>query len=176
MATKDSSRYFSSTTYKNDKMILKKPRLTKLERANITLTQDLKDNLVGLLLGDLSIHRYSPTSNSCCCFGQGLVHKDYIFHLYDLFKNYCGTEPKINNRKPDFRTNKVYTRVYFNTLRLPCFNEFYELFYPQGQKVVPRNIGDLLTPAGLAQDDGYLHSKGNNFLFATNSYTLSEKE
>jgi hypothetical protein len=48
-----------------------------------------------------------------------------------------------------------------------------------GKKVVPQNIGDLLTPAGLAfwaQDDGTLHSSGNGFIFATNSYTLSEVE
>jgi hypothetical protein len=40
---------------------------------------------------------------------------------------------------------------------LPCFNELLELFYADGKKVIPNNIGDLLTPLGLAYwicDDG----------------------
>jgi hypothetical protein len=35
-------------------------------------------------------------------------------------------------------------------MSLPCLNELNQLFYPEGKKVVPLNIGDLLTPAGLA--------------------------
>jgi LAGLIDADG DNA endonuclease family len=161
------------------KNLNKKPRLTKKERAAKILTPELKDILVGLLLGDLHIRKDSPTINSYLRFEQGLIHKDYLFHLHDLFQNYCKSGPKISNRKPDLRTNKIYTRVTCNTLSLPCLNEFYLLFYLDGKKVVPKNIGDLLTPAGLAMwshDDGHLHSSGNNFLFSTESYTLKEVE
>jgi hypothetical protein len=106
--------------------------------------------LVGLLLGDLCIRKATQSSNPRCQFKQGLIHKEYLSHLYDLFQNYCGTGPKITNRKPDPITNQVYSSVSFTTISLPCFNEYYNLFYPKGQKVVPKNIGDLLTPAGLA--------------------------
>jgi len=58
--------------------------------------------------------------------------------------------PKIDNRLPDKRTGNVYTRVRFNTYSLPCFQELYNLFYPSGKKIVPLNIGELLTPMGLA--------------------------
>jgi hypothetical protein len=35
-------------------------------------------------------------------------------------------------------------------MQLPCFNEFRELFYIAGKKVIPNNIYELLTPKGLA--------------------------
>jgi hypothetical protein len=50
----------------------------------------------------------------------------------------------------DKRTDKIYRSVYFNTFSLPCFNYYYELFYLDGLKIVPKNIGDLLTASGLA--------------------------
>jgi hypothetical protein len=39
----------------------------------------------------------------------------------------------------------------FSTIALPCFNPFHSYFYTaEGVKKVPSNIGELLTPAGLA--------------------------
>jgi hypothetical protein len=32
----------------------------------------------------------------------------------------------------------------------PIFNEFYDLFYKDGKKIIPKNIGELLTPISLA--------------------------
>jgi LAGLIDADG DNA endonuclease family len=158
-------------------MILKKPRLTKAERAAKILTPELKDIIVGLLLGDLCMQKRTKNSNPRCIFAQGVVHKEYLFHLYSLFEDYCGIEPKIREAKADSRTNKAYSSVSFSTLQFPCFNELYSLFYPKGKKVVPKNIGDFLTPAGLAMwaiDDGSLHSRGNSFILSTNSFTFKE--
>ena len=63
------------------------------------------------------------------------------------------------------------------TLSLPCFNEFYFLFYPNKTKIVPLNIKELLKPLGLTCwicDDGYYHQKENYVIIATNSYTKEE--
>ena len=62
-------------------------------------------------------------------------------HLYDLFKTYCGAAPKIIKQAPDKRTGKIYSKLAFQTFALPCFAILYELFYPEGKKVVPLNIG-----------------------------------
>jgi hypothetical protein len=129
---------------------LKKPKLTQIERDAKQLTPFLKDIIVGLLLGDSSMGKRTLNSDPRCRFKQGLVHKPYLDHLYGLFQDYCGTEPNILDEKADTRTNKVYSSVSFNTLSFPCFNDYYNLFYLNGKKVVPPNIGDLLTPAGLA--------------------------
>ena len=54
------------------------------------------------------------------------------------------------------------------------------MFYNElGVKVIPANIGELLTPIGLAYwfgDDGYYHKLTGGFYFSTNSYTLAENE
>jgi len=142
MFKKKFCRYFSTS--------LPKKRLTNLERAQISLPQDLKEILVGLFLGDLCAQKRSSKGNTNLHFEQGYLHKDYIYHLYDIFKSYCNSEPKASNRLPDKRTGVVYTRIQFITLCLPCFNELYACFYPNGKKKVPLNIGELLMPLGLA--------------------------
>lgn len=53
----------------------------------------------------------------------------------------------------DSATGKTRYNLSFTTLALPCFNPLYpygEKFYVNGQKVVPANITDILTPVGLA--------------------------
>lgn len=152
-------------------------RLTNLERAEINLPQNLKEILVGLLLGDLCAQKRSKNGNTNLHFEQGLVHKDYIFHLYDLFKSYCNSEPKVTSRLADKRTGNIYTRIQFVTYCLPCFNELYFSFYPEGKKIVPLNIEELLTPLGLAywiSDDGYYDKKNKRVIISTDSYTLDE--
>jgi hypothetical protein len=63
-------------------------------------------------------------------------------------------------------------------LALPCFNEYHELFYPNGVKIIPNNISDYLTEVSLAfwiMDDGGKTTHGD-LLLHTNSYTLEEVE
>jgi hypothetical protein len=129
-----------------------KQRFTNLERAQFSLPQNLKEILIGLFLGDIYATKRSVNGNTYLYFGQSVIHKDYIYHLYDLFKSYCNLEPTTSNRLPDKRTGKIYTRITFITYSLPCFNEIYCLFYLKegGKKIVPLNIGELLTPIGLA--------------------------
>jgi hypothetical protein len=124
-------------------------RLTNLEKQQFSLPDELKQILVGLLLGDL--HAQKQSVNTRLVFIQGTLHQEYLEHLYDLFKNYCSQAPKIYNPKPDKRTGKVYSVMDFKTFSLPCFNELYELFYSSGVKSIPDPyIYDLLTPLGLA--------------------------
>jgi hypothetical protein len=141
---------FTSQLLASSLVPIKPKRLTAAERSQFTLTDDLKDILVGLILGDLNVKKLTKNSNAILCFEQGFVHKDYIFHLYQLFEIYCSKAPTTANRLPDKRTGNVYTRIYFKTMALPCFNYYYDLFYPNGIKRVPENIADLLTPLGLA--------------------------
>jgi len=151
---------------------IKPKRLTAAERSQFTLTDDLKDILVGLILGDLNVKKQTKNSNAILCFEQGFAHKDYLFYLYHKFEIYCSKAPTTANRLPDKRTGNVYTRIYFKTKALPCFNYYYDLFYPKGIKTIPENIADLLTPLGLAIwicDDGKFVASGGLSL-CTNSY------
>lgn len=52
---------------------------------------------------------------------------------------------------------KIFTRA------LPCFTELRELWYPNGNKIIPDDIYDLLTPIALAHwicGDGYWAKSG----------------
>nr|QVG61540.1 hypothetical protein [Rhizoctonia sp.] len=126
-------------------------KLTKEEKAALSLSEIQKEILVGLLLGELCCKKQIKTWNPRLVFEQGVCHKDYVYHLYELFKDYCLSAPKMVNRPPHVRTGEFHTSVQFSTMSLPCFNGFYNLFYSGvGKKVVPSNIKELLTPLGLA--------------------------
>ena len=78
----------------------------------------------------------------------------------------------------DNRPNKMkeYTSIKFQTLSLPCFNKYRELFYNlDGVKFIPKNLENLLTERGLAywiMDDGYKASDG--FYLCTESYSIED--
>nr|QVG61545.1 hypothetical protein [Rhizoctonia sp.] len=113
---------------------IKPKRLTNLEKSQFTLADELKDILIGLSLGDLYISNRISCLNPSLMFRQGIVHEEYLLHLYTLFQNFCSQGPKIQNPKPDKRTGKVYSAIYFRSYALPCFAELYNLFYLDGKK------------------------------------------
>jgi hypothetical protein len=110
-------------------------------------------------------------------FKQGIVHKDYLLHLFELFSSYCPNVPKINNPKAHKLTGKFYSGIWFNTYSLPCFNDLYNLFYPAGVKIIPFQIAGLLTPCGLAYwicDDGCFCKSTRRVILATNCFSFDE--
>jgi len=60
-----------------------KPRkLTKLEQESFSLPKELKQIGAGLLLGDLNARKITVKHNTHLRFEQGVVHKDYLEHLF----------------------------------------------------------------------------------------------
>ena len=156
---------------------VKPKRLTNAEREAFSLPEELKQILTGLMLGDLHAQKRTPNSNVRLLFEQGLVHEQYLMHLFELFKSYCLAAPKMANRLPDKRTGNIYTRITFRTFALPCFNEIYNLFYLEGVKTIPSNIGELLTGLSLAywlSDDGTFVKGRDIVIISTESYSESD--
>ena len=108
---------------------------------------ELKEIIVGLILGDLYVRRRYKNSNTSFHFKGGLVHKEYLEHLYELFKCYCNKVIRIKNTK---LCNKIHQSIYFDTLTNKDFNYYHELFYKDNIKIIPKNISELLTPRSLA--------------------------
>lgn len=103
-------------------------------------------------------------------------HTTYLMYIYSRFYNLGGKGPKVYIRKPDKRTNKIYSSMQFKTLALPCLNYYYDLFYEEGKKIIPSNISDLLTARALAywiSDDGGMGPYGETVLYCQ-SYSLEE--
>jgi len=146
-------------------------------KSNLELTPELSEIIIGLMLGDLFAERKSLSSNTRLQFKQSNKNKDYIDHLYSLFKEFCGSEPKVTSWFDSRPTkNKTYSSIKFSTFSIPCFNEFRSMFYDlEGVKFIPNNLENLLTARSLAywvMDDGY--KSGNGFYFCTDSYLLSD--
>lgn len=160
---KEGSNYFTA-----------KKRLTKVERSIYQLDDILKEVLIGNILGDIYMRRFSVSSNSRLIFRQGSVNSDYLYHLYDLFKDFTLKGPS-KTIILDKETQKSRYNLSFATLALPCFNEYYELFYFDGNKIVPSNISNYLTRVSLAywimDDGGYT---GSGLKLYTNAFKLED--
>jgi hypothetical protein len=76
------------------------------------------------------------------------------------------------------KTGNIYETILFTTYSLPCIRDFCKPFYSiSGTKIIPTNIGDLLTPLGLCYlicDDGGFYPKSRRVTLATNCFTLGE--
>lgn len=128
-------------------------RLSSSERTAIELPHEIKEILIGILLGDAHIVRRSPTTNSRLVYAQTAInHKEYFDYVLSFFISFCANNYIAQSRLVvDNRTKKTYSAISFTTMQLPCFNKYRELFYDiNKKKIVPENISELLTPRGLA--------------------------
>lgn len=141
---------------------------------------DVISVLMGSLLGDC----YGSLRNIegyRFHFKQSIIHKDYLFWLYDFFfsRGYC------SNLKPRIYTIKIYNKKYdaikmhyryeFNTFTFRSFSWIHKMFYKKGKKIINPKIEQYLTPLALAiwiMDDGGWAKPGVRI--ATNNYKLEE--
>ena len=54
--------------------------LTKVQREQFSLSEKLREILVGLYLGDLCGQRQKACKNARLMFRQGTIHTDYLLH------------------------------------------------------------------------------------------------
>lgn len=159
---------------------------------NVSLTQEQKDIIIGLMLGDGHLERRKLNHNTRLRIDHTYPKQEnYVKHLYEKFKNLTGSSPKIIIRSPDIRTNKIYKSISFKTLNQPCLNYYHKLFYQELTteikknynlkakfvKIVPNNIESLLTPVSLAHwlmGDGYRENKA--IILCTESFNSCEIE
>ena len=71
----------------------------------------------------------------------------YLLLVYNELTPFCSSVPRLVS---SVRLGKRHYGLEFFSRALPCFTELYSLFYPNGVKIVPHNIYDLLTPVALA--------------------------
>jgi hypothetical protein len=141
------------------------------------LTPIQKSVLIGTLLGDgtLELNGKYPRLRIQHSKSQLL----YVEWKQNIFSNFTSKKIRISQRKKDSRTKKVYHYCGFDTFSIPLLNNFYELFYFSGKKIVPKRIDLLLTePLSLAvwfMDDGYKRNDCNAIRISTESFSLKEQ-
>jgi len=151
-----------------------------LKKQNKTMTKQLRELLVGILLGDAHIRKVG-TQKAYFTFEQSAQKVDYFNHVFNTFKseNLVKDMPKFYQRS-DIRYNgKINSSWHFKSNTVEELRPLADLFLDEnGGKRVPTNISDLLTPRSLAfwiMDDGQQVKTGGVTL-CTDSFKHEEIE
>lgn len=144
---------------------------------NLILSEFQKEVLVGLLLGDGCLERTKNSQVARLKVSQSLKQSDFVQWLYETFKDFVRTPPRLKQKD---KNGKRYSELVFNTLTHKSFTYFYNLFYPNGKKVVPESINQSLTATALAvwfMSDGSIKSKqSRGRILNTQSFTRPDIE
>jgi hypothetical protein len=122
-----------------------------------SLTSIQKSIIIGNILGDGSLRRASGRINALLEINHNFASKDYVDWKYEHLKVLVKTPPKWRDG------NKGRIAYRFTTRSLPGITRFYEKFYQDGKKIIPRGL--KLNPLAMAvwfMDDG---SKTYNALY-----------
>src|SRR3989344_4119802 len=116
--------------------------ITKVYKARKNLTLVLTDDQLSVILGSVLGDAYIYLQGKIC-FDHGQDQKGYLEWKYKILKNLA--YPKIAKVvRNDIRSNKTTTsyrfflRQYFRPLR--------RIFYQNGRKTVPKEIGNYFSP------------------------------
>ena len=152
-------------------------------KQTITLNQIQKEVIVGTLLGDACIPRDRRRPGLRVQFAQTIARAEYIWHLYDLFRDFVGAPPRVYNIRGGGAAARDRQQMRFQTYSHPEFKFYDSLFYTvdegfRRKKRVAKNIGQFLTVRALAYwDDGdsYQKPRGRAYRFNTQSFTLEDQ-
>ncbi len=150
---------------------------TKLEeyKRNLHLTGFQKEILIGSMLGDGHLSLMPNGKSARLMIEQSYGHKDYVEWLWNIFRFWTNKPPRKVIRKS---WNKKYAKYTFQTFSHPELLEVHRCFYLKNKKIVPENIGDMLTKQAFAvwfMDDGSTKSKEcNGRLICTHGFTVDE--
>ena len=118
-------------------------------------------------------------------YAMTLKHYDYAFYLWkDIYSSICTTTPLRPWPNP-IVTGKNPTQYAFSSKSLPALTVLHSQCYKQDKennkfiKIVPLNIGDLVTSLGIAHwimGDGNWDNSAKTVVICTDTFTLAEVE
>jgi len=98
------------------------------------LKPELLEVLVGMVLGDAALAKQGSSSH--VKFEQGYKQKAFVYHLFELFKDYCFAEQVAE--RPELRGDRIgqIKSYWFRTVAHQSFTELHTLFYENKVKFV----------------------------------------
>lgn len=164
--------------------------------------QEQQEIIIGTMLGDCTMGYSNGKPKLSLKFEQCKEHEDYVFHLFEKFKDFVGTGPRVR------KENNEYKSLWFRTFRVDSLKFYSDLFYAAPEalppkkeaaesadvkkdslsspkkklvKGVPKNIQKFLTPRALAywfMDDGTYHIGDGvkSYVLSTQGFTKTENE
>jgi hypothetical protein len=142
------------------------------------LEQKQREILIGKLLGDAHLEDLSGKKSYRLLIEHSVKQKEYVDHLYEIFKPIVSTPPReaIHKYTLTCGSERESKNIVFKTVTHPGLRFYGQLFYKDKVKCIPKNIHKLLTPRVLAywyMDDGsrkgkdrsgkVLHTEGFSF-------------
>lgn len=153
----------------------RKSKITNLERNTLQLTSRAKSIIVGLLLSDAWINKYGHW-NPRIGLKQSVKNFPYLWQVYNELSYLCSGP--LYQGKAKIR-GKTFYDWSFQTRRLPCLIEIYNLFYVKEKGKIIKTIKpdlffylDYIALAHLIQGDGSSRNKGVSLI--TYGFTLKE--
>jgi len=153
-------------------------RVERWERYGLRhFTARQREYLFGSLLGDDSLHKGKARRYPYLSVIHAISQREYVRWKYDIWKQIVpgGIKRNVQINTP---LGVSYTDR-FHTAAHPDFEEFFEMFYQNGRKIVSWEILRNLTPFSLAvryMDDGSYNRHRGRIRIATNSFTLEEND
>jgi LAGLIDADG DNA endonuclease family len=146
------------------------------ENTGTHLPIELKSVFIGIMLGDGSLYRSSPTSNVRFEISFGKKYESFALYLGELFKEFMSNPVKALEIKGK---NKNYINYRLKTKSLPIFLPYFSMFYDKNEglskyvKIIPKNIIEYMDPIVLAyliMTDGNFDKGRKRVRLYTNSY------
>lgn len=131
--------------------------------------------IIGSLLGDTGLVMPKNGKHARGCFAHSLAQENYCKWMEQELSNFCSKG--IYKEQYDKRTNKVYKSYYVNMKASEYLTTLYHKFYPNGKKIIPKDLLYTLDGLGIAvwfMDDGCKSS--GSFSIATNCFTMEDLE
>lgn len=156
--------------------ITKINRLEQMENDKLTSLQ--QEILIGHLLGDGGLCIGTRCINARFRIQRKLEDKDYLLWSADHFKDFTSDNGVREKARFDTRTQKTYFSITLQTNVHTIFTEYYNKWYPEGKKVVPKDL--ILTPRIIAvwfADDGcvqHVYNKGLHIEFSTKGFPKND--
>ena len=128
-------------------------------KKGIKLSPEQRELIVGKALGDGCLVSVNGGRTVRLQIEHSWHQKEYVDWLYGKLRDLVRTSPQ---QKLQRIQGKLYKKYWFNTLSVGALRFYYQQFYRDGKKVVPKLIHRWLTPLAFAvwfMDDGSVKSK-----------------
>lgn len=138
-----------------------------------TLSDLQRSVLIGSLLGDGCLHTVKTNKSPTLFIRRQPLDLPYLKWQFSVFKNLCGGNSIRKGKQFHKEQNKEYEYCCFETRSIPAFKSFYDDWYPNGTKIVPRNFDlDPIIIAIWICDDAHIRKVGNalSIKFCTNGF------
>ena len=148
----------------------------KIELEEFNIDEDVKQVLLGSLLGDGSLQIPKEGKNAFYREIHSQKQKEYIIWKNNFLKFFDTRFHEYSFY--DKRTNKTYYSVLLWSKTHPTLTHYCHVFYSKGRKAITKEILNQINILGLAvwyMDDGYYHYGNYRCALSTNAYSYEEQ-